>query len=76
MTWLYKHYYYNRGIVSLKKLLRETYGCGIGIVGGRIGEWGIEGEDGANRIVRNGSRDGLGSKCYFQICSMSVSIHG
>jgi hypothetical protein len=27
------------------------------VVGGRIGGWGIEG--GADRVVRNGSKDGL-----------------
>jgi hypothetical protein len=32
-----------------------SYGCGI--VGGRIGGWGIEGE--TDRVVRNGSKDGL-----------------
>ena len=32
-------------------------GCGIGIVRGRTGGCGIEGT--ANRVVRNGIRDGL-----------------
>jgi len=30
------------------------HGCGVG----GVGEWGIE-EGGADRIIRNGSRDGL-----------------
>ena len=53
---------------------KESYGCGMGIVGGRIGGWGIEG--GVDCVIRIGSKDGLGSKCYFQICSMSISIYG
>jgi hypothetical protein len=35
-----------------------------GIVGGRIGGWGIEGR--ADRVVRNGSRDGLAVSVAFK----------
>ncbi|HET8685899.1 MAG TPA: hypothetical protein VFM18_04460 [Methanosarcina sp.] len=47
----------------------ESYGCGIGIgvgiVGGRAGEWGIK-EGGADRIVRNRSMDGLAVSVAFR----------
>ncbi len=43
---------------------KESYGCGMGIVGGRIGGWGIEG--GADRVVRNGSKDGLAASVAFR----------
>jgi hypothetical protein len=33
--------------------IKESHACGVCIVGGRIGGWGIEG--GADRVVRNGS---------------------
>ena len=44
--------------------LYESYGCGVGIVGGRIGGWGIEGM--ADRVVRNGIRDGLAVSVAFR----------
>jgi hypothetical protein len=37
----------------------ESYGCGVGIVGGRVGGWGIANEGGADCVIRNGSKDGL-----------------
>ena len=45
-------------------ILGESYGCGIGIVGGRTGGWGIEGM--ADRVVRNGIRDGLVARVAFR----------
>jgi hypothetical protein len=47
-------------------------GCGMGIAGGRIGGWGIEGM--ADRVVRNERRSS--SKCCFQIYGMSISLYG
>ncbi len=44
--------------------IKESYGCGIGIVGGRIGGCGIEG--GADRVVRNGIRDSLAASVAFR----------
>jgi len=44
--------------------IKESYGCGVGIVGGGIGECGIEG--GADRVVRNGSKDGLAASGAFK----------
>jgi hypothetical protein len=38
--------------------------CGAGIVGGRTGGWGIE--DMADRVVRNGSNDGLAESVAFR----------
>ena len=35
-----------------------SYGCGVGIVGGRVGGGWIENEGGAS-VIRNGSKDGL-----------------
>jgi hypothetical protein len=52
----------------------ESYGCGIGIVGGCIGGWGIEG--GTDRVVRNGSKDGLAPSVAFRSIGMSISIYG
>jgi hypothetical protein len=43
---------------------KESYGCGIGVVGGRIGGWGIEGW--GDRVVRNGSQDGLAASVAFR----------
>ena len=37
---------------------KQSYGCGAGIVGGRVGGWGIENEGGAS-VIRNGRKDGL-----------------
>jgi hypothetical protein len=37
-----------------RPLYGEIYGCGIGIVGGSIGGWGIEGI--TDRVVRNRSK--------------------
>ena len=65
MTSLYKHYYYNR--LYQKNCYGKSYGCGIGINGGRIGGWGIEG--GTDRVVRNGIRDG-----YFVVGSNEFTI--
>jgi hypothetical protein len=45
-------------------ILGESYGCGTGIVGGRIGGCGIEG--GADRVVRNGSEGGLAVSIAFR----------
>ena len=42
------------------------YGCGIGVVGGRIGGWGIANEGGADRVVRNGSKEGLAESVTFR----------
>ncbi len=42
-----------------------SYGGGIGIAGGRAGEWGIE-EGGADRIIRSASRDGLAVSVAFR----------
>jgi hypothetical protein len=44
VTSLCKHYYYNRGILE-KNCYGKSHGCGIGIVGGRIGGWGIDAEN-------------------------------
>ena len=41
-------------------LLGESHGCGTGIVGG----WGIEGM--TDRVVRNGSKDGLAASVAFR----------
>jgi hypothetical protein len=43
--------------------ITESYGCGIGIVGGC--GWGIE-DGGADRVVRNGSKDGLAASVAFR----------
>ena len=52
-----------------------SYGCGIGIgvgiVGGRVGGWGIEG--GPDRIVRNGSMDGLAVSVVLRSFSLGVA---
>jgi hypothetical protein len=50
--------------VSLTGEIKERYGCGIGIVGGRVGGCGIEGR--ADRVVRNGSKDGLAVSVAFR----------
>jgi hypothetical protein len=42
------------------------YGCGVGIVGGRVGGWGIANEGGADRVIRNGSNDGLAESVTFR----------
>ena len=43
----------HKSLFAISKIVTEkSYWCGIGIVGGRIGGWGIEG--GADRVVRNG----------------------
>ena len=47
-------------------LLGESHGCGTGIVGGRIGGWGIGKEGGDDRVVRNGIRDGLAVSVAFR----------
>ena len=39
--------------LSITGGVKESYGCGIGIIGGRIGGYVIEG--GADLVVRNGS---------------------
>ena len=44
----------------------ESYGCGIGIVGGLIGGWGIEYEGGADPVVRNESRNSLAASFVFR----------
>jgi len=36
----------------------ESYGCGVGIVGGRVGGCGVPNEGGAS-VIRNGNKDGL-----------------
>jgi hypothetical protein len=46
--------------------LSENYGCGIGIVGGRIGGCGIANEGGAERVVRNGSKECLAVSVAFR----------
>ena len=48
-------------LCHIKNCYGKSYGCGI--VGGRIGGWGIEGM--ADRVVRNGIRDGLGVSVAF-----------
>jgi hypothetical protein len=56
-------------LFSIQKILLchgESYGCGIGIVGGRIGGWGIGNEGGADRDARNGSKDGLAASVAFR----------
>jgi len=50
--------------------LKESYGCGIGIVGGRIGGWGIEGA--ADFVVRNGIREGLAVSVAFRSIACPV----
>ena len=45
-------------------------GCGIGIVGGRIGGWGIEGA--ADFVVRNGIREGLAVSVAFRSIACPV----
>ncbi|MGC1931424.1 MAG: hypothetical protein WA667_20825, partial [Candidatus Nitrosopolaris sp.] len=49
-------FYYGQRIFWL--FYGESYGCGVGIVGGRVGEWGIE-EGGTDCVITNASRDGL-----------------
>jgi hypothetical protein len=49
-----------------KNCYRKSYGCGIGIVGGRIGGWGIENEGAADPVVRNESRDSLAASVVFR----------
>jgi hypothetical protein len=46
----------------------------MGIVGGRIGGWGIEG--GADRVVRNGSKDGLAVSVAFRsmVCPFLYAV--
>jgi hypothetical protein len=51
-------------LVSLTGGIKESYGCGVGIVGGRIGGCGIEG--GADLVIRNGSKDGLAASVLFR----------
>ena len=67
MTGFYVNYGYDSlcfQLLSLTEGIKESYGCGTGIVGGRIGGWGIEG--GADRVVRNGSKDGLAVSVAFR----------
>ena len=40
------------------RIYTKSYGCGAGIVGGRVGGWGIANEGGAS-VIRNGRKDGL-----------------
>jgi hypothetical protein len=42
------------------------YGCGVGIVGGRVGGWGIANEGGADCVIRIGSKDGLAASVVFR----------
>ena len=51
-------------MISVAISYRCDYGSGVGIVGGLIGGWGIEG--GADRVVRNGSNDGLAESVAFR----------
>ena len=44
----------------------ESYGCGTGIVGGRIGGWGIGNEGGVDPVVINRSKDGLAASVTFR----------
>jgi hypothetical protein len=44
--------------------LCESYGCRVGIVGGRFVGCGIQG--GADRVVRNGRKDGLAASVVFR----------
>jgi hypothetical protein len=53
-------------------ILGESYGCGIGIVGGRIGGCGIEG--GADRVVRNGSKEGLAESVTFTFMGCTYNV--
>ena len=48
-------------LCHIKNCYGKSYGCGI--VGGRIGGCGNEG--GADRVVRNGSKDGLAVSVAF-----------
>ena len=45
-------------------MIKESYGCGICIVGGPFGGCGIEGR--TDRVVRNGSKDGLAASVAFR----------
>ena len=47
-------------------ILSQSYGCGTGIVGGRIGGWSIGNEGGADRVLRNGSKEGLAASGTFR----------
>ncbi|MGA9154455.1 MAG: hypothetical protein WBZ36_28050 [Candidatus Nitrosopolaris sp.] len=47
-----------------KNYYEKSYGCGICIVGGPFGGCGIEG--GADRVVRNGIKDGLAASVAFR----------
>ena len=53
-------------IVTDHLIFRESYGCGTGIVGGRIGGWGIGNEGGPDRVVINRSKDGLAASLTFR----------
>jgi hypothetical protein len=64
-------FYYGQTIFWL--FYGEGYGCGIGVVGGCVGEWGIE-EGGTDCVIRKASTRSS-SKCSFQINSMSISIY-
>jgi hypothetical protein len=44
----------------------ESHGCGVGIVGGRVGGWGFANEGGADCVIRNGSNDGLAASVTFR----------
>jgi hypothetical protein len=61
----YKYYYYNKRYCIIEKIVTgKLMGCGMGIAGGRIGGCGIEGM--ADRVVRNGMRDGLAVSVAFK----------
>jgi hypothetical protein len=48
-----------------KAYLGESYGGGVGIVGGCVEEWGTE-EGGADRVIRNRSMNGLAVSVAFK----------
>ncbi|MGA9150296.1 MAG: hypothetical protein WBZ36_06945 [Candidatus Nitrosopolaris sp.] len=47
-------------MLSLTGGIKESYGCGI------VGGCGIANEGGADRVVRNGSKDGLAESAAFK----------
>ena len=69
------------GIQNISLIYSESYGCGLGIVGGRVGGWGIANEGGVNCVIRIGSKDGLTESVTFKSigCSflykVKVRIH-
>jgi hypothetical protein len=55
---------------------KESYGCGVGIVGGRIRGRGIENEGGADPVVRNESRNSLAASVVFRsiVCPFLYTV--